>query len=392
MVAVAVHLKWHQTFLFLFQTVLFVADTTTDVLTSLKYKEQGHKHWFGVSFGLTVISMVVLSIWSIMVSTSRLLSKEEDSVEVDNPDVIFRNNRLNFLLSLLCLGPPLHSFQMFLVCASRFKELWKSSTGLLIEKERLYYLYVHTLNLKMAEGLLEAAPQLMIQVYVMLEKRETVSLIQKISAPLCLLSLTWMITSMEAFREFKHYNLKLVHNLIIFLSNLGIIAARALAIVCFTIAFRWWILLLFGVHFFIINFTGFVLWRSNRKQDMLVFIFAYSPLYLFIYSSYYLKKLRGDAPFGRARLVVVTVSWHVLFTLENIGMILAYYFRRHDSDDKLQWFLIFAVVIVSVGNLGGILLKSLSWYCCFQKDEDEYLNVQRANTLMVTTGHTMNRV
>ena len=392
MVAVAVHLKWHQTFLFLFQTVLFVADTTTDVLTSLKYQEQGHKHWFGVSLGLTVISMVVLSIWSIMVSTSRLLSKEEDSVEVDNPDVIFRNNRLNFLLSLLCLGPPLHSFQMFLVCASRFKELWKSNTGLLIEKERLYYLYVHTLNLKMAEGLLEAAPQLMIQVYVMLEERETVSLIQKISAPLCLLSLTWMITSMEAFREFKHYNLKLIHNLIIFLSNLGIIAARALAIVCFTIAFPWWIFLLVGVHCLIINFTGFVLWRSNRKQDMLVFIFAYSPLYLFIYSSYYLKKLRGDAPFGLARLVVVTVSWHVLFTLENIGMILAYYFRRHDSDDKLQWFLIFAVVIVSVGNLGGILLKSLSWYCCFQKDEDEYLNVQRANTLLVTTGHTMNRV
>ena len=81
MVAVAVHLKWHQTFLFLFQTVLFVADTTTDVLTSVEYYKQGHPKWFGVSFGLTVISMVVLSIWSIMVSTSRLLSKEEDSVE-----------------------------------------------------------------------------------------------------------------------------------------------------------------------------------------------------------------------------------------------------------------------------------------------------------------------
>ena len=389
MVAVTVHLKWHQTFLFLFQTVLFVADTTTDVLTSLEYKGQGHKHWFGVSFGLTVISMVVLSIWSLMVSTSRLLSTEEDSVEVDNPDVIFRNNRLNFLLSLLCLGPPLHSFQMFLVCASRFKELWKSSTGVLIEKERLYYLYVHTLNLKMAEGLLEAAPQLILQVYVMLEERETVSLIQKISAPLCLLSLTWMITSMEAFREFKHYNLKLIHNLIIFLSNLGIIAARALAIVCFTIAFPWWIFLLVGVHYLIVNFTGFVLWRSKRKQDMLVFIFAYSPLYLFIYSSHYLKKLRGDAPFGLARLVVVTVSWHVLFTLENIGMILGYYFSPHY---KPQWFLIFAVAIVTAGNLGGILLKSLSWYCCFQKDEDEDLNIQRASTLMVTTGHTMNRV
>ena len=59
MVAVAVHLKWHQTFLFLFQTVLFVADTITDVLTSLEYEKQGQRHWFGVSIGLTVISMVV---------------------------------------------------------------------------------------------------------------------------------------------------------------------------------------------------------------------------------------------------------------------------------------------------------------------------------------------
>ena len=88
---------------------------------------------------------------------------------------------------------------------------------------------------------------------------------------------------MEVFRPVA--NLKpvprLLHEVIIFLSNAAIIMARVMAIVCFIISLSWWIVLVLGVHCFIINFTGFLLWRSNRKQDMLVFIFAYSPLYLF---------------------------------------------------------------------------------------------------------------
>lgn len=385
MVAAAVRLKWHQTFLFLFQAILSIADTATDVLTSLSYREE-HEQWFAVSLGLTLITMAVLCIWSIIASTSRVLSKEEDAEET-NPDVIFRNTRVNVLLGCLCVGPPLHSFQMFLVCASRFKELWKSDNGLRIEKYRLYYLYVHTLNLKMVEGLLESAPQLIIQVYVMLKLKESrnIQLIQMISAPISFLSLTWMITSMEAFRQFANYDMKLLHNLMIFLSNVGIIAARTLAIICFTIAFPWWIFIVFGVHWFIINAIGFVLWRSKRKQDILIFVVAYSPLYLFIYSSYYLKKLKGNAPFGLGCRLCVTVTWHVLFTVENIAMILGFYFY---SPDELRWFAVPALAVVIIGNLGGILLKSLSWYCCFAEEDEEYITVQRPETIRV---QTMNR-
>lgn len=93
----AVDLKWYQTLLFLFQTALFVADTTTNILTSLVYREQGHQQWFAVSLGLTIITLVALCIWFAMVSRRRLLSREREvnSVGVDNPDNISLNNRVD---------------------------------------------------------------------------------------------------------------------------------------------------------------------------------------------------------------------------------------------------------------------------------------------------------
>lgn len=381
-----VHLRWYHTFLFLFQAILTVTDTTTDILTCLTYREQGHHKWFAVSLGVTVITMVVLCIWSVIASTSRVWQEDSDA-ETSYPDVIFRNTRINILLGCLCMGPQLHSIEMFLFCACRFKELWKSDSGLRIDKDRLYYLYVHTLNLKMVEGLLESAPQLIIQLYVMLEKSENIELIQIISAPISFLSLTWMITSMEVFREFANYNMKLLYNLVIFLSNVGIIAARTLAITFFTLAFPWWLFLVFCAHCLIINACGFVLWRSKRKQDMFVFIFAYSPLYLLIYSWYYLNKLRGtEAGFSLPLQLGVSIAWHLLFTVENIAMISGYYIWVPDK----QWFETLALAVVLIGNVGGMLLKYLSWHCCFADSNEDNNAVFRGPTIRVF--RTENRV
>ena len=145
----AVHVKWHQTLLFLFQTALFVADTTTNILTSLEYREQGHRQWFAVSLGLTIITLVALCIWYAMVNRSRLLSREKNSVGLDHPDIISRNNRVD------------------------------------IEKERLYNLYVHTLIF----GLLQAASQLVIQYYVYLMLKEGDDVIPKVSMWISLITL-----------------------------------------------------------------------------------------------------------------------------------------------------------------------------------------------------------
>lgn len=381
-----VYLKWHHTFLFLFQAILTIADTTTDILTSLKYKELDHE-WFAVSLAITLITLTVLCVWSIIATTSRAWAQDTDDVERlepnANPDMIFRSTGINVTLSCLCMGPPLHSLQMFFFCACRFKKLWKSKNGLLVEKDRLYYLYVHTLNLKMIEGLLESAPQLIIQVYVMLhniKSGDEIAVIQWISMPISFISLVWMFTSMEFFREFANYRMKFVHGVLIFLSNAGTIAARTLAIIFFTIRFPWWVLLVFFVHWVVINLIGFWLWRSQRKQDIFTFIFAYSPFYLFFYNSYYLKKLRGSVPFTVALQNISAISWHILFTVENIAMITAYYITSHGLDTRFRFP---ALVVVLIGNIGGILLKYMSWCCCFNEYSTENEIFRRPVTIVL---------
>ena len=381
-----VSLKWYHTFLFLFQAILTIADTTTDILTSLSYKERGHQKWFAVSLSVTLFTLTVLCVWSIVATTSRVWAQDTDDVErlepTANPDVIFRSTGINVTLSCLCMGPPLHSLQLFFFCACRFKELWKSKNGLLVEKDRLYYLYVHTLNLKMLEGLLESAPQLIIQVYVMLHSAQSgdnIAVIQFISASISFLSLVWMFTSMEFLREFANYSMKFVHGALILVSNAGTIAARTLAIIFFCMAFPWWVLLVFFVHWLTINLIGFWLWRSKRKQDMITFVFAYSPFYLFVYNAYYLKKLRGSAPFTVAVQNMSVISWHILFTVENIAMMSAYYVTSHDG----AWFGDVALIVVLVGNIGGILLKYTSWCCCFNEYSTEKETFRRPVTIVL---------
>ena len=360
-----VYFKWYHTFLFFFQTVLSIVDTVTDILTSLDYKKQEHDAWFAVSLCVTAVAISVLCVWSYIASTLRTLTKQDEAdVEVVNPDFIFRHPVVNVLLSCLCIGPALHSLQLFLVCASRFKELWKSERGVRIEKAgRLYYLYTHNLNLKMVEGLLESAPQLIIQLYVML-KPSKISTIQKISAPVSFIMLTWMITNMELCRELRNKQIKLHHHMLMFIGNAGIIAARTVAVVGFTLIFPWWLAVMFATHFLLTIVCGYVLWRSKRKQDILTFIFAYSPLYLFVYSPYYLSKLRGNARFSNLLKTSVSIAWHLLFIAENITMIVLCYTAGDDPPGKSLKTI--ALITVVVGNVGGLLFKCLIRRCCFE--------------------------
>lgn len=379
------YFKWYHTFLFFFQTVLSIVDIVTDILTSRDYKKQGHETWFAVSLGFTVVSIIVLCVWSSIASTLRTLTKQDDEdVEVVNPDFIFRHPVVNVLLSCLCFGPPLHSLQLFFVCALRFKDLWKSERGIRIEKAgRLYYLYTHNLNMKMVEGLLESAPQLLIQLYVMLHPQsKIISTIQMISAPVSFIMLTWMITSTERCRELTNNHIKLHHHVLLFIGNAGIIVARSVAIVAFTLVYPWWLAVMLPIHFFLTIACGYMLWGSKRKQDILTFIFAYSPLYLFVYNRYYLSKLRGNNRFSILLQNSVSIAWHVLFFAENITMVMLYYtadYQRGRLSDVV------ALSIVVVGNVGGLLFKCVIRHCCFKVETQLNDPRQRAVTIQIRT-------
>lgn len=71
--------------------------------------------------------------------------------------------------------------------------------------------------------------------------------------------------SMEVFCEFLNSNLRFYYNLIIFISNVGIIVVCIIVVVVFIFVFLWWFVLVFGLYCFFINVCGYMLWCFERK-------------------------------------------------------------------------------------------------------------------------------
>ena len=380
-------LKWYHTFVFLFQTALSLADIVTDALTCRTYFRQKEFTRFGLGLALIVVPMIVTALWSIVASTTRILDNEDaDEMEdVGEADVFFRGTVLNVCLSCFCLGPTLHSLELFLYCARNFQALWKSKNGIKVSKDHgsVYYLYMHNMNMKLVEGLLESAPQLTLQIYAMVKQNQPIETIQVVSASISFLSFTWMITTNEDLRERTGYNKKLLHTIAIFISNLGLVAGRTCALIFFAVAFGWWLSLIICAHWAIMVLIGFAFWTSKRRQDIVCFIFAYSFFYIFVFRLYMLKKIRGETPLGCPKEYLVTILWHFLFAAENVTMILTYFFYHNETG---KWYDNYVVILVVAGTFAGIVIKVLMWYFCFKDNlSSEWSERARPMTILLRT-------
>ena len=387
-----IRLKWYHTFVFLFQTILSLADIVTDALAAREYYNQREYVRFGLGVAFIVVPMIVTCLWSIVASTTRILHDQDADGSGDGSSeaVFSRGIVFNACLSCFCLGPSLHNLEMSIFCAKNFRHLWQSKSGIPISKERgsLYYLYFHTMNMKMVEGLLESAPQLILQVYAMLKQTEPVKPIQIVSASISLFCLTWTVTRNEELREHSGFNYKFLHTLPLFVSNLALVSSRSAAIVFFAVACGWWLAGILCAHWFIIVLLGVSLWTSKRRQDIFLFCFAYSVFYIFVFRSYVLRKIRGSVPLGRCQHISATLLWHVLFATENALMITLYYTKLNPNQPE-KWYDMCAVVLVAAGTVFGLVIKSIMWCVCFRGHSDDGPSeTTRPVTILLRGGRT----
>lgn len=392
-----IHLKWYHTFVFLFQTVLSISDITTDAWTCSTYLEDQKYARFAIGLTLIVVPMAVTCVWSIVASTSRTLSnddQDQDGQGFGEVDFFFRTTLLNICLSCFCCGPTLHSFELFLFCARNFHVLWLTKDGIKVKKDegRLYHLYMHNINMKLVEGLLESGPQLILQTYVMVKQiqdGEEPKPTQIVSASISFLCLTWTITSSDVLREYSACKTSVWQTIAIFISNVGLTAARAGAIIFFCVVLRWWLALVVFVHWLIFVLMGFVLWNSKRLQDIVYFVFAHSPSYIFVFRLSLLKNIRGSKPMSRATEYFATALWYFFFAAENVTMILVYLdLAKAKSAGIPRYCTITVVTTVVVGTCAGITIKCLLWFFCFKDCPTELETRERSRpvTILVRDG------
>ena len=124
--------------------------------------------------------------------------------------------------------------------------------------------------LQLIESFLEAAPQLVLQISIMVHD-DSANTQQLISAIVSLLSLAWSLkTYFAALRDvnarlrspYRQYRLSCKGGFMMILWRLGMISSRAIAMAVFLAAYGSWLLLIAGIHF-----TVMFLWHIYQQTN-----------------------------------------------------------------------------------------------------------------------------
>ena len=318
-------LKWYGIFLVLFGTILSFADPITDILTLVEFYRADHKTWFAVG----LIFIILPSLFFLFANCSFECVRDDQELKQEG------------CVSIACQGTRA------LVCGcSPFLPAWL--------KLRTLYLYLNTLlNLRqgnntdqtdkdldkllwsrkfavMTEAALESAPQFIIQLYAMAVQQESVSIVQMVSLPVSFLSLVWGSTVADEFlhiNEGEHdYSFK--DTVLFFVTHLFILSSRLFAVALFTVSYKWWVTGVLIVHCMVITICDIV-WQCKEQSfgcenaSVMVFFVCFHWLRDDLSKRDDKNTQNKKKHARRMRLVS-----NVLFVIENIIMILLFYFSH----------------------------------------------------------------
>ena len=361
-----IKVKWYSTIFLLLGTILAVADPVTDILTLRKFYLNDHKTWFGVGLVFVILPSLVISClyyrWhflKIFCINCKKVDKQKSEIEkvFSTPDLLFGWNPLAL---------PYRRLQAFILCSRNFKELWhetleggcKKKIKLLMEDETWYGMF---------EAILESAPQFIIQLHATIVQQEQVSTIQMVSLCVSFLSLAWTSTNADVWcfvtvgksLNKKYSPKKFITKTFFLISQLFHLSSRLFAITFFSVAFKWWIVLVVMFHNIAIASVALWVFRAdNQSCDFCTLIF------MFLHGVFYW--IRDDGACGlhfnddddlssiiQVNVNIVKKASNFLFVIENIIMISVFY----SKEEIHSWYSVPVTVCVCVFSFVGCLMR-----------------------------------
>ena len=375
-------LKWYDIFVVLFGTVLSIADPITDILTLVEFYRTDHKTWFGV--GLTFI--ILPSLFFLLINyVLRLMSDASGRVWGlnDHEESKFEACKFTHVLVLGC-NPLYPAWLKLRTLYCYLKKLLKRRQGnnthqmyggYSEEEEELDDLLRFSELGVLAEAALESAPQFIIQLYAMAVQQQSVSIIQMVSLPVSFLSLAWASTVGD---EFIHYNAggtnaerNLINRLLRFETHVFLLSSRLFVIALFNVRYKWWItkvLILHSMAIVVCDITWFYpRTLCNAKALQAARLIA---------SYFCLHWLRDDIAVRihevprenrKKELRIMQLFSNVLFVIENITMILLFYFSHFPH----TWYSLPVTICVCLFAVLGAVMRLTHFYYSQRRNQSE---------------------
>ena len=354
--------KWYRILEVLFGTILSIADPITDVLTLVEFYRTDHKTWFGV--GLTFI--ILPSLFFLYINF--FLNKElwSDDEECQSKACKFTH------ILVLGFNPLLPAWLKLQALYCYLKKLLKLRQGSNTDQtdEDLDDLLGLSKVAVLAEAALEAAPQFIIQLYAMVVQQQSVSIIQMVSLPVSFLSLAWASTVGD---EYIHcvegdLNFSVKDTVLLFVTYLFILSSRLFAVAMFTVSYKWWVTSVLVLHCTVITICDRVWLCKAQSADSNKFNSVLS---------FCLHWLRDDLSLIGDYAGFRMLPSNVLFVIENITLILLFYFSHFPH----TWYSLPVTICVCLFAVLGAVMRLTHFYFLDEESDDQSNNTDRQELL-----------
>ena len=356
-------LKWYDIFVVLFGTVLSIADPITDILTLVEFYRTDHKTWFGV--GLTFI--ILPSLFFLLINY-----KLNEDLWSNDEECQSKACKFTHVLVLGC-NPLLPAWLKLRTLYCYLKKLLKRRQGentYQTDKDLDDLLGSSKLGV-LTEAALEAAPQFIIQLYAMAVQQQSVSIIQMVSLPLSFLSIAWASTVADELIQTDvgdlYFSVK--HTVLLFVTHLFILSSRLFAVALFTVSYKWWVISVLILHCTVITICDRVWFCRSQETDQ------YESVLFFC-----LHWLRDDLSFlvigdydGYTELLRMKLISNVLFVIENITLILLFYF----SNFPHTWYSLPVTTCVCLFAVLGAVIRLTHFYFLYKDSDNQSNNTDR---------------
>ena len=334
-------LKWYGILAILFGTVISFANPITDILTLVEFYRANHKTWFGV--GLCFITLPSFS-FSVM-------------------NFYFANDEIWCGCWTVCIFGCHPFFPAFVKLRTLFvylKNLWRGNKIEPIDMNEnpltVDELLVLSAFAGMAEAALESAPQFIIQLYAMTVQQESVTIVQMVSLPVSFFSLAWASIVSDGFRHGNGSNFSLKDKVLLFVTHLFILSSRLFAVALFTVSYKWWVTSVLIFHCALQVICNIVWLRRKRRltfENLLVLVLFSCVHWLRDDVSMTVQ----DEEIEQNRIVEhvrrMQLVSNVLFVIENITMILLFYFSHFPH----TWYSLPVTICVCVFAVLGAAMR-----------------------------------
>ena len=355
-------LKWYRFLKVLFGTILSIADPITDILTLREFYRAGHKTWFGV--GVTSIIFPTLFFLYGNFNIERYRGQ-------------WTAWKCTHVLVLGCnpLLPAWLKLRTLIFYLKKFRQ--GSNTDQTDEDSELRKACKFVV---LAEAALESAPQFIIQLYAMAVEQQSVKIVQMVSLPVSFLSMAWASIVADEFLHSDEgdLNFSVKDRVLHYVTHLFILSSRLFAVALFTVSFKWRVTSVLIFHCMVMAICDTTIWLCSQRSC------SCRNIYVFVLVFFCFHWLRDDLSMiitdeeteresKRKHFRRIQLVSNVLFVIENITMILLFYFSHFPH----TWYSLPVTICVCLFAVLGAFMRLTHFYFLRRDPDDKSNNTDR---------------